>query len=116
MHMRAEAYQEYNQAAVLDKLLTGMPEVVRALSQSLASVDRITVVSTGDGRSPGVSQITGEVAKMVAQVPELFETLTGMKVGELMNRLQGIDSRPLARPPDNGAASSTPSSSGRGSS
>jgi flotillin len=116
MHMRAEAYQEYNQAAVLDKLLTGMPEVVRALSQSLASVDRITVVSTGDGRSPGVSQITGEVAKMVAQVPELFETLTGMKVSELMGRLQGIDSRPLARPPDNGAASSTPSSSGRGSS
>jgi len=116
MHMRAEAYQEYNQAAVLDKLLTGMPEVVRALSQSLASVDRITVVSTGDGRSPGVSQITGEVAKMVAQVPELFETLTGVKVGELMDRLQGIDSRPLARPPDNGAASSTPSSSGRGSS
>src|SRR5215469_6114942 len=116
MHMRAEAYQEYNQAAVLDKLITGMPEVVRALSQSLASVDKITVVSTGDGRSPGVSQITGEVAKMVAQVPELFETLTGVKVGELMDRLQGIDSRPLARPPDNGAASSTPSSSGRGSS
>ncbi len=116
MHMRAEAYQQYNQAAVLDKLLTGMPEVVRALSQSLASVDRITVVSTGDGRSPGVSQITGEVAKMVAQVPELFETLTGMKVGELMDRLQGIDSRPLARPPDNGAASSTSSSSARGSS
>jgi flotillin len=116
MHMRAEAYQEYNQAAVLDKLLTAMPEVVRALSQSLASVDKITVVSTGDGRSPGVSQITGEVAKMVAQVPELFETLTGMKVGELMDRLQGIDSRPLARPPDNGAAPPSSSSSARGSS
>src|SRR5499427_1726744 len=91
MHMRAEAYQEYNQAAVLDKLLTGMPEVVRALAQSLASVDRITVVSTADGRSPGVSQLTGEVAKMVAQVPELFETLTGQKVSELMSRLRALD-------------------------
>src|SRR5919202_651413 len=90
MHLRAEAYQEYNQAAVLDKLITGMPEVVRALAQSLASVDKITVVSTGDGRTPGVSQITGEVARMVAQVPELFETLTGMRMGELMDRLQGI--------------------------
>lgn len=102
MHMRAEAFQEYNQAAVLDKFLSGMPEVVRALSQSLASVDKITVVSTGDGRSPGVSQITGEVAKMVAQVPELFETLTGMKVTDLMGRLQGIEAKPLA-PSDNGA-------------
>ncbi len=112
MHMRAEAYQEYNQAAVLDKLLTGMPEVVRALSQSLAAVDRITVVSTGDGRSgAGVSQLTGEVTKMVAQVPELFETLTGMKIGDLMDRLQGIDSPRLARPADNGTAASSPPSS-----
>src|SRR5919202_1212092 len=102
MHLRAEAYQEYNQAAVLDKLIGGMPEVVRALSQSLASVDKITVVSTGDGRTPGVSQITGEVAKMVAQVPELFETLTGMRLGELMERLQGIDQ--AKRTPTNGTS------------
>jgi flotillin len=91
MHQKAEAYQEYSQAAVLDKLISGMPEVVRALSQSLASVDKITVVSTGDGRSPGVSQLTGEVAKMVAQVPELFETLTGQKVSDLLQRLRALD-------------------------
>jgi flotillin len=92
MHQKAEAYQEYSQAAVLDKLITGMPEVVRALSQSLASVDRITVVSTGgDSHTAGVSQLTGEVAKMVAQVPELFETLTGQKVSDLMTRLRALD-------------------------
>src|SRR5215467_14515686 len=111
MHMRAEAYQEYNQAAVLDKLLTGMPEVVRALSQSLASVDRITVVSTGDGHNPGVSQLTGEVAKMVAQVPELFETLTGQKVSDLMTRLRALDAPAVTPPHDNSTASSTPASS-----
>jgi flotillin len=103
MHQKAEAYQEYSQAAVLDKLITGMPEIVRALSQSLASVDKITVVSTGDGRSPGVSQLTGEVAKMVAQVPELFETLTGQKVGELIQRLRALDSPTVPGPRDNGA-------------
>jgi flotillin len=98
MHQKADAYQEYSQAAVLDKLITGMPEIVRALSQSLASVDKITVVSTGDGRSPGVSQLTGEVAKMVAQVPELFETLTGQKVSDLMSRLRALDAAPTAPP------------------
>jgi flotillin len=103
MHQKAEAYQEYSQAAVLDKLIGGMPEIVRALSQSLASVDKITVVSTGDGRSPGVSQITGEVARMVAQVPELFETLTGQKVSDLMQRLRALDAptTPVG-PRDNG--------------
>ncbi len=102
MHQRAAAYQEYSQAAVLDKFITGMPEVVRALAQSLASVDKITVVSTGDGRSPGVSQLTGEVAKMVAQVPELFETLTGQKVSELMGRLRALDVSSPPTPSDNG--------------
>jgi flotillin len=102
MHLRAEAYQEYSQAAVLDKLLTSMPEVVRAFSQSLASVDKITIVSTGDGHLTGASALTGEVAKMIAQVPELFETLTGMRVSELMSRLQGIDAATIAPRPTNG--------------
>jgi flotillin len=103
MHLRADAFQQYNQAAVLDKLLSGMPEVARAFASSLASVDKITIVSTGDGRSQGVSALTGEVAKMIAQVPELFETLTGMRVSELMDRLQGINAGTLARPSSNGA-------------
>jgi flotillin len=111
MHQRAEAYQEYSQAAVLDKLISGMPEVVRALSQSLASVDRITVVSTGDGHNAGVSQLTGEVAKMVAQVPELFETLTGQKVSDLMQRLRALDAPTVTPPHENSTASSTTTSS-----
>jgi flotillin len=109
MHQKAEAYQEYNQAAVLDKLISGMPEVVRALSQSLSSVDKITIVSTGDGHNgAGVSQLTGEVAKMVAQVPELFETLTGQKVSDLMGRLRAIEAAPPAQPPANGTSTSNP--------
>jgi flotillin len=107
MHQKAAAYQEYSQAAVLDKLIGGMPEIVRALSQSLASVDKITVVSTGDGRAPGVSQITGEVAKMVAQVPELFETLTGQKIGDLMQRLRALDAPTIPVPPANGTPKPT---------
>ncbi len=110
MHQRAEAYQEYSQAAVLDKLITGMPEVVRALSQSLASVDKITIVSTGDGHNAGVSQLTGEVAKMVAQVPELFETLTGQKVSDLMGRLRALDVPATAATHDNGTPTPAPTS------
>src|SRR5207248_775171 len=49
MNVKAEAYQEYNQAAVIDKLFTNMPEVVKALASPLANVDKITIVSTGNG-------------------------------------------------------------------
>src|SRR6185437_3716444 len=93
MQLRAEAYSHYNQAAMLDKLLSAMPEMAQALSQSLAAVDRITIVSTGDG-SKGASSLTNEIARMVAQVPEIFETITGMKIGDIMNRLQSIQQTP----------------------
>ncbi len=48
MNIKAEAYQEWNQSAVVDKLISGMPEVVRALTEPLSRVDKITVVSTGE--------------------------------------------------------------------
>ncbi|MEP6770137.1 MAG: SPFH domain-containing protein, partial [Acidobacteriota bacterium] len=71
MNVKAEAYQEWNQAGILDKLLSSMPEVVRAMSEPLSKVDRITVVSTGNGDSAGVHKITGDMTKIAAQVPAL---------------------------------------------
>jgi len=102
MHVKADAYLQYNQAAILDKYLTSMPEVARAMSAALGGVDKVTIVSTGQN-ADGVSAMTSQVAKMIAQVPELFETLTGMKVSELMGRLQQIDPS-VARPSTNGTA------------
>jgi flotillin len=95
MHARAAAYAEYTQAAMLDKMLASLPELARAMSSSLNNVDRITIIS--DGHSGMGSQVTGEVGKMVAQVPALLETITGMSIPELLKRLQEIQS---ASPPD----------------
>jgi flotillin len=94
MNVKAEAYQEYNQAAVVDKLITGLPEVVSALATPLSKVDRITVVSTGNGDAAGVHKITGDVAKMAAQVPALFEALSGMDLATLMSKVRGIGDGP----------------------
>src|SRR6516164_9872866 len=88
MNVKAEAYQEFNQAAVADKLISGLPEVVKALASPLANVDRITVVSTGDGNSAGLHKVTGDIAQMAAQVPALFEALSGMQMSELIKKVR----------------------------
>jgi flotillin len=90
MNVKAEAYQQFNQAAIVDKLITGMPEVVRALASPLANVDKITIVSTGNGDSAGMSKITGDITKIAAQVPALFETLSGMPLKELLAKVRLI--------------------------
>jgi flotillin len=90
MNVKAEAYQEYNQAAVIDKLISNMPEIVKALASPLANVDKITVISTGNGNSAGMNKITGDVAAMAAQIPALFETLSGMQLSELLSKVKLI--------------------------
>jgi len=94
MNVKAEAYQQWNQAAVVDKLLSNMPEIVRALASPLANVDKITIVSTGDGNGAGMSKITGDMAQMAAQIPALFETLSGMKMSELLGKVRQIGDGP----------------------
>jgi flotillin len=93
MNVKAEAYQEYNQAAVVDKLITGLPEVVRALASPLANVDKITVVSTGNGTNAGLNKVTGDMVSIAAQIPALFETLSGMQMSELLSKIRSIGDR-----------------------
>jgi len=93
MNVKAEAYQEWNQAAVVDKLLSNLPEVVKALAAPLANIDKITIVSTGNGHSAGMNKITGDMTEMAAQIPALFETLSGMKMSDLLGKVRTISDR-----------------------
>jgi flotillin len=93
MQVKAEAYQQWNQAAVVDRLLTNMADVVRAMSEPLSKVDKITIVSTGDGEAAGANKITGDMTKIAAQVPALFEALTGMDIKQLMTSVKAIQKR-----------------------
>ena len=90
MNVKAEAFQEYNQAAIIDKLFTAMPEMIAALATPLSKVDKITVVSTGNGSTAGVDKITGDITKMAAQVPALFEALSGMNMSDLLSKVRQI--------------------------
>ncbi len=93
MEVKATAYSGYGQAAILDKLLAGLPELAAAMSEPLSKVDKITIVSTGDGNGSsgiGSAAMVNDVAKMVAQAPALFEGLTGMKFGDLMKAVPAL--------------------------
>ena len=96
MTVKAEAYQEWTQAAVVDRLIASMPDVIRAMSEPLGKVDKITIVSTGSDGNLGANKVTGEMTKIAAQVPALFEALSGMNIHELMANVKAM------KPRDNG--------------
>ncbi|HEX6817790.1 MAG TPA: SPFH domain-containing protein [Ktedonobacterales bacterium] len=114
MRVKAAAYNEYNQAAVLDKVISNLPEVVRAIAEPLAKVDKISIVSTGgaNGSSLGASRITGDVVNMLAQVPAVLEALTGTRMSDLMARVPGLSVEGTATSADGASGANGATGSG----
>ncbi|MNY83056.1 hypothetical protein D3C86_2255550 [compost metagenome] len=50
-----------------------------------------------DGSASGVNRITGDIAKMIAQVPEITQTLTGKSVTDLARAFLGTDADPMLK-------------------
>src|ERR1700742_3862384 len=100
MNVKAEAYQEWSQAAVVDKLITNMADVVPAMAEPLSKVDKITIVSTGNDGATGANKLTGDMMKIASQVPALFEALSGMNLHDLMANVKAM------KPRENGEAHS----------
>ena len=76
-------------------------------ASSVTVLDKITIVSTGDGgngRGVGASQITNDVTKMIAQAPAIFEGLTGVKLADLLGGVPGLTER-NGKDEDNGKPS-----------
>ena len=65
--------------------MLGLAAFARALGW-LAKTDRITIVNTG-GDSLGASKITGDVAKIIAQLPPVIQSLSGVDLADLVARL-----------------------------
>jgi flotillin len=82
MRQRADAFKEYDQAAVLDLLTGVLPDLVRAASEPVSAIDRMTVISTD-----GASAITKTVANNVEQGLEIAANLTGLDFRQLLQQL-----------------------------
>lgn len=91
MQVKAAAYKEYGQAAILDKMLPALPELMRAAAEPLAKIDKVTILSTGGaGSEVGINKFMGDIAKVVATAPAMVETLTGLKISDLLSGIPGL--------------------------
>jgi flotillin len=92
--LQADAYQGYTQAALIDKLIALLPEIVTAMAAPLARVDKITVVSTGNSPATGLHKLSEDLTRMAAEVPTLLQTLTGVNLAQWLGQIQAVDGAP----------------------
>jgi flotillin len=85
MQKKAESFASYNEAAIYQMLIDRMPELAKAVSAPLSQVDKIVML--GDGAS-GASKLTGQVAEIIAQMPEIMKSLGGVDVNKILRNLK----------------------------
>ena len=120
--MRADAYKQFNDAAIIQTVLAALPDIVRAAAEPMEHIDSLTIMST-DGASEMVKNTTRVVAESATaikgltglDVPNLIGSamrsggLAGLRRGEDGER--GGNAKP-ATSPTAGSAASTPSAAG----
>lgn len=83
MAAKADAFKSYNEAAVYQMFVEKLPDLAKAVSEPLSRVDKIVMV--GDGAS-GASKLTGQVAEVMAQVPEVVKSLSGVDIKNFLKQ------------------------------
>ncbi len=88
--LKAEAFQQYNEAAVIELLVKVLPEIAGRISEPLSKMEKMVIINSGNGPGGGASKLTGDVTQIIAQLPPILESLTGVKLDQLLERVPGL--------------------------
>lgn len=88
--LKAEAFQKYNEAAVIELLVKVMPEIAGKIAEPLAKMDKMVIINSGSGPGGGASKLTGDVTQIIAQLPPVLESLTGVKFDKLLEQVPAL--------------------------
>ena len=95
MLKKAEAFKQYNDAALASMMIEKLPDVVAAAAAPLAKIGSMTVVSTGGADTTGAGKITNDVINVAAQSLSLVKGLTGLDLMDALRRDRSNDRKAL---------------------
>jgi len=85
MRMKAKAYQQYGDEAIMALVLESLPEIAKNVAQPLAKVDDIVLLG-------GQDAVTSEVTKLMGQLPPAVQALTGVDLKGVLTKIPGAES------------------------
>jgi len=85
LRKKAESWNAYSQPALLQMMFEKLPDLAREMAAPVSKVEKIVLVSN-DGKL-GTSKITGEVASMMAQLPDVVKNLSGFDLESWLKKM-----------------------------
>src|SRR5438309_298376 len=82
--MRADAYKQFNEAAIIQTVLAALPEIVRAAAEPMGHIDSLTVMS-----ADGASDIVRNATRAMVESTTAIKGLTGLDVPNLVGGALG---------------------------
>lgn len=83
MEKKAEAMKKYGQAAMTQMIIEQLPEIARAIAEPISSIDKVTIIDSGNGES-GVSSVGGYTPAVLKKVIDSVKEITGFDLTEVM--------------------------------
>jgi flotillin len=86
MMKKAEAFKQYNDAAVIQMMIERLPEIAKNVAEPISRTEKMVVIDNGgnaNGKS-GASKVAGYVTDIMAQLPETVEALTGVNLIDVL--------------------------------
>lgn len=83
MEKKADAMKKYGQAAMMEMIVHALPEMAKAIAEPLATIDKVTIIDSGNGDS-GVTSMGSYVPAVLAKTIESVKETTGLDITEIM--------------------------------
>jgi flotillin len=90
MRLKAESFKQYNEAAVVEMLSKVLPEIASKISEPLSRTEKMVIINSGNGSGGGASKLTGDITQIIAQLPPVLESLTGVKLEKLLEQVPAL--------------------------
>jgi flotillin len=77
--MRADAYKQFNEAAIIQTVLAALPEIVKAAAEPIGHINSLTVMS-----ADGASDVVKNATRAILESTTAIKGLTGLDVPNLI--------------------------------
>lgn len=91
MEKKAEAYKKYSKAAVAEMVINILPQVASEIAKPLATIDKVTVIDSGNGDG-GVTSMGNYVPAVMAKTFETMKETVGIDFTDLI-RAESYDAK-----------------------
>lgn len=86
MGKKAEAFKQYNDAAVTQMIIEKLPEIAKAVAEPLSKTEKIVIVDSGNGQGKGAAKVSGYITDILASLPETVNAVTGINLMDVLKR------------------------------